>query len=192
MAADADAAAIAAIYGPYCESTAVSFETVPPSTEEIANRIRNTTVQFPWLVLQDDGVVAGYAYATRHRDRAAYGWSVDTAVYVSPTHRRRGVGRALYATLFHLLRAQGYFKAYAGITLPNAGSIGLHEATGFAPVGVYEGVGYKHGAWHDVAWYHLRLQPERDNPAAPSPVSALAPRRWADAAEQGLRHYQRA
>ena len=126
LAVKDDAAAVAGIYGPFCESTAVSFEYVPPSTEEIANRIRTITAQFPWLVLDDNGVVAGYAYATRHRERAAYGWSADTAVYVSPIHRRCGVGRALYTALCQLLRLQGYFKAYAGITLPNSASTGLH------------------------------------------------------------------
>src|SRR5205823_14506191 len=135
---------------PSCESTAVSFEVVAPSTEEIADRIRTISAHFPWLVLDDNGIIAGYAYASRHRDRAAYGWSVDTAVYVSSSHRRCGVGRALYTTLFQLLRLQGYFKAYAGITLPNRASTGLHEAVGFKLVAVYRGVGYKHGVWHDV------------------------------------------
>jgi L-amino acid N-acyltransferase YncA len=192
LASTDDAAAVAGIYGPFCESTAVSFEYVAPSTEEMANRIRSTTSQFPWLVLDDNGLVAGYAYASRHRERAAYGWSVDVAVYVAPTHRRRGVGRALYMTLFHLLRLQGYFKAYAGITLPNSGSTGLHEAVGFTSLGVYRGVGYKHGTWHDVAWYQLALQPERLKPDAPVPVSALAGSPdWANAVSKGLRDYRR-
>jgi phosphinothricin acetyltransferase len=112
-------------------------------------------------------------------------------VYVSPAHHRRGVGRALYTTLFQLLRRQGYFKAYAGITLPNSASVGLHEAVGFELVGVYHGVGYKHGVWHDVAWYQAALQAERVNPDRPRPVSALAgSEQWADAVQQGLRHYR--
>src|SRR5258708_27144092 len=164
MASEGDAAAVAAIYGPFCESTAVSFEYVAPSPEEIANRVRTTTAQFPWLVLADDGLVAGYAYASRHRERAAYGWAVDVAVYVSPTHHRRGVGRALYATLFELLRRRGYVKAFAGITLPNDASTGLHEAMGFKVLGLYRGVGYKHGAWHAGVWYQMSLQPERPHP----------------------------
>ena len=191
LASKYDAAAVAGIYGPFCESTAVSFEYAPPSTEEIANRIRTITAQVPWLVLDDSGVVAGYAYASRHRERAAYGWSVDTAVYVSPIHRRCGVGRALYTTLFQLLRLQGYFKAYAGITLPNSASTGLHEAVGFTLVGVYQGVGYKHDVWHDVAWYQIALQSERLNPDPPVPVSALVGSPgWTEAVSQGLRHYR--
>ena len=191
LAGQHDAAAIAAIYGPFCASTTVSFEYAAPSTDEVADRIRAITAHFPWLVLEGDGVVTGYAYASRHRDRAAYGWSVDTAVYVSPTHRRRGVGRALYTTLFRLLRLQGYFKAYAGITLPNSASSGLHEAVGFRLVGVYRGVGYKHGGWHDVAWYEVALQAERLNPDPPLPVSAFAESPgWTESVEQGLAHYR--
>jgi phosphinothricin acetyltransferase len=191
LAANDDAAAVAAIYGPFCESTAVSFEYAPPSVDEIANRIRTITFQFPWLVLDDSGVVAGYAYASRHRERSAYGWSVDVAVYVSPIRHRCGVGRALYATLLQLLRLQGYFKAYAGITLPNSASTGLHEAVGFKLVGIYHGVGYKHGAWHDVAWYQIDLQSERLNPDPPVPVSAVAESPgWAEAVSEGLRHYR--
>jgi L-amino acid N-acyltransferase YncA len=191
LASRDDAAAVAGIYGPFCESTAVSFEYVPPSTEEIRTRIQTITAQFPWLVLDDNGAVAGYAYATRHRERAAYGWSVDTAVYVSPIHHRRGAGRALYTTLFQLLRLQGYFKAHAGVTLPNHASTSLHEAVGFKLVGIYRGVGHKHGAWHDVAWYQIALQPERSNPDPPVPVSALAESPgWAEAVSEGLRHYR--
>jgi phosphinothricin acetyltransferase len=96
---------------------------------------------------------------------------VNTAVYLGDRYRGRGVGRALYTALFDLLRLQGYFKACAGITLPNAASVGLHEAMGFKLVGVYPGIGYKKGAWHDVAWYELALQPERLDPPVPRPIS---------------------
>lgn len=173
LASIRDAAAIAAIYGPFCESTPVSFEVAAPSSAEIAARIERISSRFPWLVLDDGGVVAGYAYASAHRERAAYQWSVDVAAYVDASYRRRGVGRALYTALFDLLRLQGFFKAYAGVTLPNPGSVGLHEALGFRPVGVYRGVGYKLGAWHDVAWYALALQPEIENPPAPKPIGEL-------------------
>jgi len=173
LATENDAAAVAAIYAPFCDAAVVSFEVAAPSAHDMANRIRATTGQWPWLVLDVDGVVAGYAYASRHRDRAAYQWAVDTAIYVGETYRGRGVGRALYSALFELLRSQGYFKACAGITLPNPASVGLHEAVGFKLVGVYRGIGYKLGAWHDVAWYELVLQPERENPPPPTPISRL-------------------
>jgi L-amino acid N-acyltransferase YncA len=173
LASEHDAAAVAAIYAPFCEANVVSFEFAAPSRDEMADRIRTTTARWPWLVLERDGVVAGYAYAGRHRDRAAYQWAVDTTVYVGDGHRGCGVGRALYTALFGLLRSLGYFKACAGITLPNPASVGLHEALGFTRVGVYRGIGYKFGGWHDVAWYELALQAERDNPDPPKSMTEL-------------------
>ena len=153
LASPGDASQIAAIYAPFCTDTTVSFETVAPSPEEMAQRIVKITERLPWLVLDDNGQIAGYVYASPHRERAAYSWSVDVAAYVAADHRRRGMGRALYTALFRILTAQGYFKAYAGVTLPNPASVGLHEAVGFERVGEYRGVGYKLGAWHDVRWY---------------------------------------
>jgi L-amino acid N-acyltransferase YncA len=191
LAVEHDAQAIASIYAPYCESAAVSFETSAPSPEEIARRIQSITQQWPWLVLEDNGVVAAYAYAGRHRERAAYGWAVDTAVYVGAPYHRRGAGRALYATLFHLLSRQGYFKACAGITLPNPASVGLHEAVGFTLVGVYRGIGFKLGGWHDVAWYEAEVQPETPNPAEPKPLNDVVESRvWNEAVSVGLTHWR--
>jgi len=191
MARADDAAAIAAIYAPHCESASVSFEIVAPSADEMATRIERVTARFPWLVLDEDGAIEGYAYASQHRDRAAYQWSVDAAVYVDAKHRRRSVGRALYTTLFELLRRQGLFKVYAGVTLPNPASTGLHEAMGFRAVGVYRGVGYKLGAWHDVIWYALPLQPERSNPSPPVAVGELVGSpEWRDAVSRGLQQHR--
>ena len=166
-ATERDAAAVAAIYRPYVESTPISFEIDPPSDSDMRRRIAETTLLYPWLVYESDGRVIGYAYASAHAPRAAYRWSVDTAVYVDIARHRRGVGRDLYAALFPLLVAQGYFSAYAGITLPNPASVGLHEAVGFRPVGVYHNVGYKMGAWYDVGWWELTLQPYRPEPPEP-------------------------
>ena len=139
-------------------------------------RIEEMLPHYPWLVYERDGVVAGYAYATKHRVRAAYQWSVDTAVYVDEAHHRSGIGRGLYASLFAILAAQGFFNAYAGITLPNAGSVGLHEAVGFEPVGVYRKVGYKLGAWHDVGWWQLALRARAEDPDAPAPLADVQAR----------------
>ncbi|HEV3216346.1 MAG TPA: arsinothricin resistance N-acetyltransferase ArsN1 family B [Vicinamibacterales bacterium] len=173
LATENDAGAVAAIYAPFCGVSVVSFEVAAPSDSDMAGRIRAVSEKWPWLVLDDDGAIAGYAYASRHRDRAAYQWTVDTAVYVGEGYRGRGVGRSLYTALFELLRSQGYFKACAGIALPNPASVALHEAVGFTLVGVYRGIGYKLGAWRDVAWYELALQPERENPPPPTPISGL-------------------
>ena len=173
LASEDDGAAIAAIYRPYVESTPVSFETDPPGEHEMRRRIHETLPDHPWLVCESAGAIVGYAYATTHRARAAYQWSVDTAVYIDGAHHRSGIGRGLYASLFAILAAQGFVNAYAGITLPNAGSVGLHESVGFKPVGVYRQVGYKLGAWHDVGWWQLALRERADYPVPSAPLAAL-------------------
>lgn len=191
LAIEDDAAAIREIYAPFCETSIVSFEETAPTPGEMAGRIRRISEHFPWLVLDVDDVVAGYAYASPHHERAAYRWSVDAAVYVNPAFHRRGVARALYTTLFDLLRQQGFFKIYAGISLPNPASTGLHETMGFQLVGIYKGVGYKLGAWHDVAHYQMPLQPEQTDPQRPRPVELLiGSPGWSDAILRGLRHYR--
>ena len=175
FATPADAAAIADIYAPFCGSeSVVSFETAPPTAAEMAERIAKTTAQYPWLVAGDATGIRGYVYASRHRERAAYRWAVEVTVYLRPDSRGRGLGAALYGVLFDLLRAQGFHRAYAGIALPNPASVGLHTALGFRRVGVYHGVGYKGGAWRDVSWWELPLQPETATaPAEPKPLAAL-------------------
>lgn len=168
-----DAAGILAIYSPYCERSTISFEIVAPTVEQIAERIVATTGQYPWLVCEIDGEVAGYVYATKLRERAAYRWAVETAVYVATRHHRRRVGQALYSALFSILREQHYFRAYASITLPNPGSVRLHESVGFYSVGVFGRVGYKLDQWLDVGWWQLDLQPEVDSPPEPQPIGAV-------------------
>lgn len=159
-----DAAAIAAIYKPFVTDSAVSFELEPPDADEVASRIAKVTQLMPWLVYEADGEVAGYAYATKHRERSAYQWSVEVSAYTHPGHRRGGIARALYEKLFELLCVQGYYNAFAGITLPNDASVAFHEALGFEPIGVYRKIGFKQGQWHDVAWYGRALR-EHDVPA---------------------------
>jgi len=170
LASLADAAAICEIYAPFCENTPVSFETEAPSVDEMRRRISKTFEKLPWLVYERDGLIIGYAYASPHRERAAYRWSVDVSAYVREGHRRSGVGRLLYSKLFEIVREQGYFTAIAGITLPNPGSVCLHEAMGFELIGVYRNIGYKCGKWHDVAWYQLALGDYVAEPAEPHPI----------------------
>lgn len=167
-----DAAAIQAIYAPVVRETVASFEEVPPSVAEISRRMV-TAPRLPWLVAEQAGRVAGYAYASRHRDRSAYRWSADCSVYLHPQHQRQGVGRRLYEQLLAEVRELGYVSLFAGITLPNASSVGLHGAMGFEPVGVFRQVGFKHGAWHDVGWWRRALL---DPPAAPR--EPREPREW--------------
>ena len=153
-----DAAAIAAIYAPNVTSNVVSFELDPPDATEMRSRIAATSRTHPWLVCERAEGVVGYAYASTHLARAAYQWSTNVSVYIDALQHRSCLGRALYTSLFALLRLQGFYNVYGGITLPNAGSVGLHEAMGFRPVGVYRQVGYKFGAWHDVGWWGMELQ----------------------------------
>ena len=182
MARPGDAGGIAAIYRPIVTDTVISFETDPPTETEVGRRVEANLAVAPWLVAtgQHDDQVLGYAYACRHRDRAAYRWSVDVSVYVDEKSRRSGLGRGLYTKLFALLRLQGFFAAHAGITLPNAGSVGLHESLGFVPVGVYRSVGYKLGAWRDVGWWQLALSDRALAPSPPlSPGEAAGKPEWA-------------
>lgn len=164
-----DAAACAAIYAPHVLDGPASFEEVAPDAGEMAARMRAVQATHQWLVAERDARVVGYAYASRHRERAAYRWSCDVAVYVDATAHRRGVGRALYQALLALLAEQGFHMAIAGIALPNAASVGLHEALGFEPIGVYREIGFKHGAWRDVGWWQLRLGSGATPPAEPLP-----------------------
>ena len=160
-AVEADAAALLAIYRPFVESTAVSFETVVPTVEEFATRIAKALTGWQWLVAEQDGQCIGYAYGSSHRQRQAYRWSVEVSAYVHPNHHHRGVGRALYLRLLEELAQKGFCNAYAGTTLPNEGSVALHRAVGFEFIGVFKAVGRKFGTWHDVAWFQRVL---RDSP----------------------------
>lgn len=167
------AEAVAAIYRPAVEGSVVSFEDVAPTPAEMAMRMRRILPQTPWLVAVDDGQVIGFAYAGPHHQRAGYRWSVNLSAYIAEGWRGRGVGASLYEALLTLLRRQGFVNAYAGVTLPNAPSQRLHEAIGMRLVGVYERVGFKFGAWHDVAWYQLRLADPAGEPAVPIALSEL-------------------
>ena len=171
VATPRDAAAIAGIYAPVVERTAISFETEPPTEAEMASRVSRCLEFAPWLVCDEGDAILGYAYASRHNERAAYGWSVNVSVYVGEGARRKGVGKALYGSLFALLRLQGFYAAHAGITLPNEASVGIHESLGFRMVGVYRSVGFKKGAWYDVGWWQLPL---RDRTGVPAPPLSLA------------------
>ena len=164
LATENDAAGVAEIYAPIVRSTPTSFEIDPPGAEEMARRIRETLPAYPWLVSEDRGRIAGYAYAGRHKPRAAYQWVVETSVYIHPDFQGRGIGRGLYESLFRMLTAQGYFTAYAGTTLPNAGSVRLHESCGFEAVGIYRNAGYKLGAWHHAIWWQRALQAAMTTP----------------------------
>jgi phosphinothricin acetyltransferase len=164
---DRDAAACAAIYAPYVREGAASFEESVPSARTMAHRIAAISRTHPWLVAERDGAVAGYAYASTHRDRAAYRWAADVTVYVDSRHHRSGIGRELYEGLLPLLARQKLHVACAGIALPNHASVALHEALGFERVGIYRDIGFKGGAWRDVGWWQAKLAPVTTPPDEP-------------------------
>ena len=166
-ATTADAAACAVLYAPYVTGTVVTFETEPPTAEQMAERIAAAQRRHAWLVLEDDGAMVGYAYGGPYKERAAYRWSCEVSVYLEPGRRRTGGGRALYEALFARLAERGFRTAVAGMTLPNPASEGLHRALGFEKVGVYRRIGWKHGAWHDVAWVQRTLASTDDPPVEP-------------------------
>jgi len=168
-----DAERALAIYAPVVRESWISFEDEPPSVAEFRARIEAVLKSNAWLVAEEGDELLGYAYADRIRSRPAYQWSAETTVYVSRASHRRGVGRALYGALLAALRIQGYASAWAGIALPNPGSVGLHEALGFRPAGVWSAVGYKLGAWRDVGWWRLELQALPAPPPAPRPLATV-------------------
>lgn len=166
-ASERDAEACEAIYAPYVTDTAITFESDPPLPAEMAMRIATALRTHAWVVLEDEGRVVGYAYGGPFNSRAAYRWSCEVSVYLERGRRRTGGGRALYDALFDRLAGRGFRTAIAGMTLPNDASVGLHRAMGFEPVGTYRRIGWKHGAWHDVAWVQRTIATGQDPPAEP-------------------------
>lgn len=167
LATPKDGEAILNIYKYYIENTAITFETEVPSVEAFEERIENTLSRFPWLVCEVDDVVAGYAYASKHRERAAYQWSADLSIYVDEKYHRRHIAKALYQVLEETLRLQGYYTVFAGVTSPNPKSEAFHATYGFDTVGVFENVGYKLEQWWGVKWFKYTLTDYQKKPTAP-------------------------
>lgn len=186
IAQERDVRAMTAIYAPFVLRTPISFELTPPTEEEMLARLNKTLPQYPWLVAIGDEAVVGYAYASKHRERVAYQWAADVSIYLHQDWRGKGLGRALYTSLFAFLREQGYMRVYAGITLPNPASVGLHEALGMSPVGIFRQVGFKLGAWHDVGWWQGSLQTLVSDPPLPRPITEVAAWESCIAAGQAL------
>lgn len=176
LATEEDAADILEIYTPIIRDTAISFETKIPTGDEMRERIRQKITRFPWLVCEVEKALYGFLYASEFdadpHDAAVYRWSVISSIYVSERARKKGVASALYHAMFGILKLQGYYNVFAGITLPNVASVGLHEALGFQPVGVYRAVGYRLGAWRDVGWWQYVLQEHGPEPVEPLSLTA--------------------
>jgi len=173
LATPDDAAAIARVYAPYVTDGFVSFETEAPGEAEMRRRIESGGTLHPWLVVEIDCSVAGYASASPFRPRAAYRYAVETSVYLDPAHCGRGIGRPLYERLLALLERQGFAQAIGAVSLPNEASVRLHEALGFTQAGVYRQVGWKCGRWLDVGLWQRALAPATVPPTEPKPYAAL-------------------
>ncbi len=175
LATPEDAASILEIYEPFILNTAVTFETVLPTIENIEHRIISYQQDWPWLVCEIDETIAGYAYATKHRERAAYQWCAESSVYVRENFQQKGIAKALYNALLSILKYQGCRNVYAGITLPNHKSISFHEKSGFSKIADYKNIGYKSGAWHTVGWWELHLNDYSNSPMTPIKFPELDP-----------------
>lgn len=165
-----DALQILNVYRPYVTSTPITFEVEMPTLANFTDRISENLKKFPWLVCEIDNQIVGYAYAGTFKNRCAYAWSVETTVYIHENFHKRGIGKELYLKLFEIIRQQGAVNIIAGITLPNAASVGLHEGLGFVKVAQFKDVGFKLGRWWDVGYWQLQLQKPLE-PEALSPYS---------------------
>lgn len=160
-----DAKSILEIYSPVVMNTPTSFEEVPPTVQEMTLRIENILASHSWIVAEDQNKkIMGYAYAGPHQERATYRWSVNVSAYIREGYRGFGLGKELYSRLFEILKSQNYCRAFAGITLPNDASVGLHEKIGFKHLGTFHKVGFKMGKWHNVGWWELSFQNEDSLP----------------------------
>ena len=173
LIAENDAEEVLEIYKPYVKNTFVSFEYEAPSSDEFLLRVQNNISEYPWLICMHGHKIIGYSYASKHRYRTAYQWSCESTVYLLTEYHRKGIALILYKTLFSILKIQGYFNVYAGVSLPNEKSVGFHQSVGFKKVGIYKKVGYKFENWHDVEWFQFQLQKHIHNPPDPKSMQSI-------------------
>lgn len=173
LASEDQCASILEIYEKFITDTVITFECKVPSVEEFSERMANIQKKYPWLVCEFQGNVVGYAYASQFNERSAYDWSVDFSVYIKPEFQGKNLGKALYFALLELLKLQGYFNAYAGVTLPNIKSEGLHKSVGFKEAGVFHNAGFKFGDWYNVKWFELKIQEYSLKPAKPKTIGEI-------------------
>ena len=173
FATEADLPRILAIYAPFVENTAVSFEYTVPTMEAFTARFQAITAQYPWLVWEEDGQVLGYAYGSAPFERAAFSWCCESSIYLDPVCHGRGIGKKLQLALEHLMRLQGYQLLYALVTTDNPPSIAFHKALGFSHLATFPGCGWKLGAWHGIVWLEKRLNAVENVSNFPSPISRI-------------------
>lgn len=162
-----DAEGILAIYSPFVKNTTTSFEYEVSEAVDYMQKMEELMITYPWLVAEADGMIVGYTYASKHRDRIAYQWSAESSIYIHADYIGQGLASTLYNALFDILAAQNLVNLYAGIAQPNEESTMFHVKMGFTPVGVYKKVGYKNGNWIDVVWLHRTLLKHPAEPKTP-------------------------
>lgn len=175
LATEDDSDALLSVYSHYVTDTVVSMELEPPTPEAFRKRVAGIMAVYPYLVCEEKGGIAGYAYADRAMERAGYQYNATVSVYLRPECRGRGLGKELYRRLLALLSAQGIVNVYAVITLPNPASLALHTGFGFRDIGVHHQTGYKFGQWHDVAWLEMALGEHRSPPGKVIPLPEVDP-----------------
>lgn len=168
-----DTDALLAIYAPYVTETAITFEYTVPSPSEFSKRIQAVSSRYPYLAACQDGVIKGYAYASEFKSRAAYGWSVETSVYVEKHSGGQGIGSLLYQELEALLARQNICNLCACIAYPNPESIAFHEKHGYQTVAHFHKSGYKFDTWYDMIWMEKFLNEHVRNPRPFIPIKML-------------------
>jgi len=178
FALPSDAEAVLGIYAPYVRDTAVTFEYEVPDLSSYTERMERIMASYPFILCEVGQRVVGYAYASRHRDRAAYQWATESSVYIDPEFQGQGLGKRLYAALLEILRHQGFLIVYAVITMPNEASERLHTSVGFSEIGLHRCAGFKLGAWHDVKWYEYFLSDPPAEPQTPMAFPLVRDKKW--------------
>jgi len=161
-----DTEAICSIYNHYVKNTISTFEEKPVSKEEMKDRIAKVTVSLPWIVLEENGEINGYAYASNWKIRSAYRFSVESSIYLRPDFIGKGTGRILYEALISKLSNLSLHTVIGGIALPNESSVALHERLGFIKVAHFKEFGWKFNQWIDVGYWELLLQNAEQGPQA--------------------------
>jgi len=187
LAKTADAESILKVYAPYVKDTAVSFEYDVPILEDFAKKIESISERYPYLVCELEGETVGFAYASAHRERAAYMWNAELSVYIDERYCRLGIGHSLYSALIEILKLLNIQTVYGGVTVPNENSVWLHKSLGFEVVGIYRKTGFKLGRWHDVVWYEKQIGSHTTPPRAAVPISEIGDTDVADILKKNSR-----
>ena len=168
-----DAEAILKVYAPFITDTCISFEYVEPSVEEFAQRIASISEEYPYIVLEEDGEIVGYAYSHRYLERVAYSWDVEVTIYLAPKVQGKGLGVILYDALEKLMALQNIKNLYSCITGDNVHSIEMHRFMGYELIGTFPKAGFKHDRWLDVVWMAKTIGEKENAPLPFVPFSEV-------------------